>query len=271
LIIRRRRRLAILLGLAMLGAITVWTAHVPLLAWLGRLIVEDDLPQPVDLGAIVTSAPVPAAEEMARLVRDRYVPRVVVFRAHRRTDDVLDRLGISAPRPSDLAVLVMQKLRVSPQIVSVERVDDAGTNVEIRALAFYMRRRHLTRVAVVADRSHTRRVASLLRAWLGQGGLVVVRAPRSDPYEPDQWWRSRESSRELIMEALRWINSFLLRDWWRAPNSRPLDQLASDLHILSCQIGQIAQSPAGTIGAQAAPPRLAASRFLEINPFVIAR
>jgi hypothetical protein len=248
-----------------------WAVREPILGALGRLIVENDPPRQVDLGAIVTSTPVPAAEEMAWLVRDGYVPRVVVFRARRRTDDVLDRLGISAPRPSDLAVLVMQKLRVSPQIVSVERVDDAGTNAEIRALAFYMRRRHLTRVAVVADRSHTRRVASLLRAWLGQGGLVVVRAPRSDPYEPDQWWRSRESSRELIMEALRWINSFLLRDWWRAPNSRPLDQLASDLHVFSCQIAQIAQSPAGTIGAQATPPRLAASQFLEINPFVIAR
>ena len=41
---------------------------------------------------------------------------------------------------------------------------------------------------------------------------LLVRAPRTDRFSADSWWRSREESREVFMEYLRWFNTFILHD-----------------------------------------------------------
>ena len=205
----------ILVILLILGVTAVWVARVALLTSLGRLVVEENPLEPVELGAIVTSDPVPAAEEMAQLVKDGYVPRVVVFSARMATDEVLDRLHITAPRPHDVAVLVLRRLGVPSEAIAVVRAADNGTNAEVRALTQYMRQRHFVRVTVIADRIHTRRVSRLIKAQLGTPSLVIVRAATADPYHPERWWRDRGSTRELFEESLRWFNSFVLGDWWR--------------------------------------------------------
>jgi hypothetical protein len=74
----------------------------------------------------------------------------------------------------------------------------------------------MTRLIVVANRSHTRRTARLLRREFADAGAVMVRAAPHDPFQPDAWWRDRKSARELAMEGLRWLNSFVLRDLWSA-------------------------------------------------------
>ncbi len=223
----------VLVILLLLGVTAVWIARAALLTSLGRLVVEEDPLQPVDLGALVTGDPVPAAEEMARLVQDGFVPRVVVFRARTATDEVLDRLHITAPRPHDLAVLVLQRLGVPSEAIAIVPAADNGTNAEVRALTRYMRQRHLVRVTVIADRTHTRRVARLLRAQVGTASLVIVRAATGDPYQPERWWRDRGSTRELFEESLRWFNSFVLGDWWRPQDHaspRPSRSSSSAIH-----------------------------------------
>ncbi len=69
------------------------------------------------------------------------------------------------------------------------------------------------RLLVVADRSHTRRIATLLRARL-PATTVVMRAAREDGFDETRWWRDRSMTREIVMESLRWANSALLGNLW---------------------------------------------------------
>lgn len=214
-----RRGALIVLVLAMLGA-AAWTLRESVLTAVGRMVVEEDPPRPVQLGAVLMSDPILGAVEMARLMDGHYVPRIVIFTARFPSDDVLDQLHVDAPRPHDLAVMVLRRLGVPDDHISVEVLADNGTNASVRALAQYMRRHGIDDVAVVVDRSHTRRVAWLLRDLLSRKSVVVVRAAAADTYRPESWWKDRSSTRELMEESLRWFNSFVLRDWWRGTGVR---------------------------------------------------
>src|SRR2546426_4663312 len=214
----RRRWLALALVLALV--LLLWIARVPLLTWIGRLVVEEAAPQRADLVVILGSPPAPAAEEAARLVMSGYASRVLLFAVRTDTDDILDRLGIVMPRPHEVAVLVLGRMGVRPDAIAIEHIPDGGTNALTRATATYSRRRGLTRLIVVTPRSHTRRTEKLLKASLGSPSFVIARAPVQDRFQPDRWWRDRDSTRELLTELLGWFNSFVLGDLWRG-DDRP--------------------------------------------------
>jgi hypothetical protein len=45
---------------------------------------------------------------------------------------------------------------------------------------------------------------------------VAVRSAPYDPFSADDWWRSRDASREVMAEYLRWVNTAILGDAWGA-------------------------------------------------------
>src|SRR5437667_7027954 len=239
----RRRWLVLALVLALV--LFLWIAREPLLTWIGRLVVEEAAPQRAALVVILGNPPAPAAEEAATLVKNGYASRVLVFASSTDTEDILDRLGIVMPRPHEVAVLVLGRMGVPPDAIAIEHSPDGGTNSLIRATAKYARQRGLTRLIVITPRSHTRRTEKLLKAALGSPGYVIARAPVRDRFQPDRWWRDRDSTRELLTELLGWFNSFVLGDLWRRDDrpassgtrparSRPLSSPTLSLYNPAC-------------------------------------
>jgi hypothetical protein len=59
---------------------------------------------------------------------------------------------------------------------------------------------------------------------------VLVRSPRTDRFAAGSWWSSREQSREVLTESLRWINSLLLGDLWagQSPGAERVDRAGSE-------------------------------------------
>ena len=212
---RAMRRSLILLIVLIVVIGGLWLARGPLLTSIGRLVVEEALPARADLVAILGSPPAPAAEEAAKLVMGGYAAHVLIFASRTDTDDILDRLGIVMPRPHEVAMLVLRRMGVRADAIAVEHIPASGTNALIRATARYARQRGLTRLIVVTNRSHTRRTEKLLKASLGGTSVVIARAAAQDPFQPDRWWRDRDSTRALLMELLSWFNSFVLGDLWR--------------------------------------------------------
>lgn len=193
----------------------LWTWRGPALTKLGGLLVEGTPPAPADLVAVFDNE-VPAAAAAADLLAKGYAPRVVLFKAPPAADEkLLDRLGIPVPNRHELAILVMHRLGVASEVITVEPVTEGDTNVAVQATARYASTHDATRVIVITYRSHTRRTALLLRRALGRSALVIVRASPDDPFHPEGWWRDHRNSREFVMESILWINSLLLGDLWR--------------------------------------------------------
>jgi uncharacterized SAM-binding protein YcdF (DUF218 family) len=211
------RVIATLLVIAV--AAGAWLERSAVLSTIGRLVVEENPLARADVLVLVRNKPRVAAEAAA-IVKAGYAPRIVLLKAVPRPDDeALRRLGLDPGLEHDVAIRVLRASGVPAQLIELLPEAPDGTNEAARLIARYAQGRGMTRLIAVTERSHTRRTARLLRRELGDKGVVIVRSASRDPFQPETWWQDRSSARELAMEALRWCNSFVLRDWWRSSES----------------------------------------------------
>jgi uncharacterized SAM-binding protein YcdF (DUF218 family) len=217
------KRLFVFLVLAIgLTVLAVERDHV--LASIGKLVVEETSLTSADAVVVLGEGP-RAAAEAATIAKTGYAPRVLVFEAPPDGDDeVLTRLGIEDARPHEVAMRVLKASGVAPGRITVISRSPDGTNDAVHTVAVYARSHGMSRLIVVANRSHTRRIARLLRREFPNPGAVMVRASPKDRFQPESWWRDRRSARELAMEGLRWLNTFGLGDVW---NREPRDKHGS--------------------------------------------
>jgi uncharacterized SAM-binding protein YcdF (DUF218 family) len=212
--VRRLLGLLVLLGLA-LGA---WTAREPILTAIGSLVVEETPLRAADVVVFVADNAVLLAAETASIVRAGHAPRVLVLAPPAGPDArILADLGITVPRDDEVAVLVLRRLGVPREAITVLTVRVDGTNAAVRTIARHAAEHRVSRMIVVTHRSHTRRTARLLRRLAPPETVVMARAPADDPYRAEGWWRERGSARELALEGLRWVNSLVLGDLWGDP------------------------------------------------------
>jgi uncharacterized SAM-binding protein YcdF (DUF218 family) len=210
--------LRIRFGLVTLVVIVVslaalWIARAPVLAAVGRLVVEEGAPGRADAIVVLASNRVVGAAEAAQLYRRGHAARVVLVAAPPGADEqILARLELGIPGASERAALVLTRLGV-PRAALVVQTEVDGTNSGVRTIARWARGANARQLIVVADRAHSRRIGTLLRRRL-DGAAIVMRTSPHDGFDPERWWRTRGMTRELVMEGLRWINSVVLGDLW---------------------------------------------------------
>lgn len=216
----RRLRLAVVaLGLVLVA----WLARERVLATLGSALVVDDGSAPVAVMVVSLAAPRPGALEVAKLYREGVAPRIVLCRWR---DDPLDaeirRLGVRWLPPHELVAAILRGSGVPASAIEVldEAID--GLNSEITAIAAFAHAERPASLLYVTSRSHTRRARWLLERLVPEGTVVRVRGPELDAFRAESWWRSRDASREVAMEYLRWANTFGLRDLWQVTPPPPV-------------------------------------------------
>ena len=195
---------------------TLWVFHEPLFNRVGSLFVEETPLAPADLVVVLGDNEVSAAAVAADLLGKGYAPRVLLFQAGPTPGEAwLDRLRIRVPPRHELAIMVMRRMGVKPGNILVEPIVETGTNAIVRATARYAKSHDAHRIIAITYRSHTRRTAVLLRGALDPSSMIMVRAAPDDPFDPEGWWRERSNSREVLIESMRWVNSFWFGDFWR--------------------------------------------------------
>lgn len=185
---------------------------------LGPALVREDPLAPVDAVVVSIGGWYGAVLEAVRLQTTGVAPRVVVARwasQSNAADDGIRRLGIPLLTPPELVTATLNRGGVPATAVDRVDVDVDGTGADIAALAARVRERGYRRVVLLTARSHSRRAGWLLGRALPADVTILVRSPPDDPFDPAAWWRSRESTREVLMESLRWANAVVLRDPWR--------------------------------------------------------
>lgn len=215
---RRRRRIRLALATAALAAAVAWIARAPLLAALGGAVVAEDEPMHADVAVASLADARVTAFEAARLWRDGWVRRVVVFTWwDSKLDRTLRELGVPVLTPGEASVAILERLGVPADAIEVRDDPVNGTGAEITALAALARERGLRGVVYVTARSHSARARWMLGRALDPGTALAVRTPREDAFDPGNWWRTRDDVREMLAEIGRWANVLLLRDAWAPP------------------------------------------------------
>lgn len=184
------RLLFFIFFLALLGVL--YLVRHPILRLAGGLLIVDDEPRASDVIVLLgDDYDSDAAGRAAELFKAGWSPRIVVggkyFRpyateAELEQHDLTDR-GVPA------AAIVRYSYRT------------AGMRDEARALATFLSSHGWKKVIVVTANYRTRRLRYVLERSLPEGAEVRMVAARDPDYDPNDWWKHRESLKNFFRET----------------------------------------------------------------------
>lgn len=209
------RLLRFSLALAIAVCVGLWCGRRVILAAAGSWLVAEDAVAHVDLLVVSVTSPLSSATEVAHLYRDGVASRVVIPRSF--PDDVDEetrRLDLAYVDPQTRVRGILAQGGVPREAVVALANKTDGTDSEAASVAAFARTQGVLSLLMVTARSHSARMRWLLRRALPARVDVRVRSPRHDRFIPTAWWQTREQSREVVMEYLRWVNVLVLRDPW---------------------------------------------------------
>jgi uncharacterized SAM-binding protein YcdF (DUF218 family) len=212
---RRGGRAGLIVLAAALGAL--WIARRPILGGAGALLIAEDPVAPAAVVVVSNASARGDALEAARLYGTGLTRRIVVPPwTSDAVDDAVVALGVPYLRTTDLVLAILTRSGVPRDAIVVLPDPVDGLNAEVAAVARFARTDPPPSLRFVTERTHTRRARWLLHRALPASVEITVSSPPMDTFSPDTWWTTRENTRELTMEYLRWINT-LLRDRWQRP------------------------------------------------------
>lgn len=209
---RRWLRVALLFATAVVLA---WWGRRVVLAGMGRLLVREDPLQPAEVIVVSTADLVGDTIEAGRLYLAGVSTEIVLLSAPSDpVEQEIRKLGGLGWTPAEYASWLLKQSGVPSSAVTVLPNVVDGTNAEIRELAAFAERRQPTSLVYIISRTHTARAARLLGGALPARTYLMVTSPRTDTFNANSWWQSREQTRALVTEYIRWVNTFVLRDLW---------------------------------------------------------
>ena len=201
----RRILLTLLAGAVLLAVTAPWT--LPAIGhW---LVVEDTLARSDVL--FVHGGHLPfRAIEAAKIFESGMAREVwllpVAANAERRA---LEDLGIFQRPGHYWQRQVLERLGVPSSSIRVLDQEVLNTRDEVEAVARELQGRELSSVILVTSKQHSRRVRSLWQRSAPEHLVARVRWSRSDPFDPDSWWKNTEDGSAVIHELAGMIDTWL--------------------------------------------------------------
>jgi len=125
--------------------------------------------------------------------------------------EYLKSLGISYPEGHEINKNIAVEMGV-PENNVVILPDRAGSTFEeLVQLNGYLNEHNLKSIILVSSKSHTRRISIIFSEISGGKFKTSTRFARHDSYDPDHWWKDRNSLRQTIFEYQKLIH-YLLAD-----------------------------------------------------------
>jgi uncharacterized SAM-binding protein YcdF (DUF218 family) len=208
-----RRSLWVLIPLFILLLIVIFSGTI--LRTMGRLIVVDENPPQADAVVVLNSG----IEYYPRLIQaaDIYqhgLVRNVVINGNRKTDNLreLEAKGFKRCCPwyaDSVRILTMFGVP-EDKIIWISAEDAYDTVSEADTVGKEMIRRNFTKVIITTSKYHTRRAKFIWKKMYETQLTVVMVSAKTDPYDPDNWWKDGRQIRWLLAEYGAWVFY-----WWK--------------------------------------------------------
>jgi hypothetical protein len=178
----------------------------------GGLLLRADGYESADVGVVSEGEEPGAGElELSDLYTEGVVARVVVLAV---SPGVIEREFARRGFAREGSVFInLHGLGVPDSAVTRVEAGEGGTTESTRALAGWIRD-HPVRVIVVMNPSHTRRYRrALMRLWPAGVPEPRVIQPRLSEFQATDWWQSRRTRREGIVELEKLAFDYLRHPW----------------------------------------------------------
>lgn len=204
----RSRRFGAILAVVAVALIVVFARNA-LLESVGQFVSRADPITPAEWCHVTPESGRGGELEAADLYANGTVRRILVLVPEPSiADQELARRGF-VNAPQNVARLVF--LGVPERSIATLNVGDGGTNESAQAIAGWFHSHPTVTGLVVTSPTHVRRFRRVLRrAWRADGPLPAVIATRFSRYRPSDWWQSRSTLREGIVELEKLLLDFML-------------------------------------------------------------
>ncbi len=202
-------RTAVALLVVVLLCAATYAARRPLLTGAAHLLTVHDRLRHADAIFMMGGDYDVRPEEVARIYKLGYAPRIVLVR---EKDSPAVRLGV-VPNTSDAAVSVMRRLGVPQSAIRVLPFPGgaSSTDDESRAFREWAYNAKPSTIIAVTSAFHSRRSRWLLRRQLDRLNVTVLMDGVPDwEFDESNWWRDKRGLVAYITEYIKFIH-----DWAR--------------------------------------------------------
>jgi len=113
----------------------------------------------------------------------------------------------------DVVVTTLLQLGIPERAIVHVEAGEGGTTESTQALADWIRVRPSSAIVIVTP-SHTRRYRrTLRRVWPPNAPPPIVTSPRHASFRPQDWWTSRRTLREGVVELQKLALDYLVHPW----------------------------------------------------------
>jgi hypothetical protein len=209
--VREKRAIVVVAALA-IAIVAIAPVRRAALRNAGLLLTASDDPQPADFLVMDRESGAAGVLMLSDLYRAQPGVSVGVFDARATKPDAeLARRGVVLPDPAREALV---QLGVPAGAIVGIAAAEAGTTETTAALAEWARRQPGKRVLVVVGPSHGRRYRrALRRIWPDQQQPPLVVATPHAAFRADDWWQSRTTAREGLVELQKLALDFVRHPW----------------------------------------------------------
>lgn len=209
-----RRSILVLSGAVLtIGLVTaaIAPARHAILRRTGEMMAVSDKVAPADLLVIGPESEVTGGLAVADLYKEGIAGSVAVLTAAPTAiDREFARRGVRLP---DLTTEILVQLGIPKSSIIRIPAGDGGTTETTASLANWAREHQGRRVIVIVGPTHGRRYRRVLRrVWPAEQPMPAVVTTPHALFRPDDWWQSRTTLREGLMELEK-----LLLDYVRHP------------------------------------------------------
>jgi uncharacterized SAM-binding protein YcdF (DUF218 family) len=172
----------------------------------GHLLIVETKPRPADIG-LVLAGHFSRAMYAADLFHEGLITRIWVSRPVREPSLAqLDAMGVPFPRQEDISRAILLKKGVPDDRIEMIGAGAVSTIAEARAVVNLLPQRPMVRsLLIVTSRFHVRRAQAIFDRVVVSAFPVHIMAVGSpyDGFIADQWWRDRDSAREVLLESAK--------------------------------------------------------------------
>jgi uncharacterized SAM-binding protein YcdF (DUF218 family) len=203
------------LGL-LLGVVVIYLSSAVILSMLGNFIVIDEKPIKADAIVILNTGVeyYPRLIEAASLFQKGFA-RTIVINGNRKTDVLrqLEEKGFEACCPWFENSLRILSLHGVPRdrVIRISAEDAYDTVSEARVIGAELLRRRLKRIILTTSKYHSRRAGFIWQKSFANQLSVSTIPAKTDPYDPDGWWKEGRQIRWVLAEYGAWVFYFWKR------------------------------------------------------------
>jgi hypothetical protein len=171
----------------------------------GYWLVREDSLQPGTAIVVLSGAMPERALEAAEIYHGGFAPEVWITQPQ-EPKQTMASLGIPFDGEEEHSRRVLLKHGVPERAIRILQPTIVNTADEMGAIAATLQSAGGASVIVVTSKAHTRRVHGLWNRLEAGKGQIIVRAARTDSFDPGHWWRTTHDALDVVREMLGMMN-----------------------------------------------------------------